>query len=744
LILKVFGVVQGVGFRPTVFRVANSLGAKGYVKNKGSYVEVGIDGHEDEFIERLEEELPVLARIDRIDKFKSESGEDFDEFVILTSEDGRRDPSIPPDVATCDSCLEEIFEAGNRRHMFPFTNCTDCGARFSLIEDFPYDRKHTSMDDFPLCETCGQEYKEPMDRRFHAQTISCYQDGPEYTLYDGRGKLLEKKDAVSRFAREIDSGKIGVAKSWGGMHIVSTLEAIPRLREWYQRPYKPFAIMVKDLETARKYSEVGDYEERLLTSFQAPIVLLQKKYGNHDDRLESVSPGLGNIGLYLPYTAIQHILFHHVQSDALVMTSANLPDEPMLIGNEDAFSLGLDLYLLHNRRIVSRVDDSVLIPYHGSSFFIRKSRGYVPKLLNVFHNHRILSLGAEENVTTSISKEGKVVTSQYIGNTQRYEVQNFLRESVERLLGLFGIDELDAVAIDLHPQYSTRKVGEEFAERFGVDLLEIQHHWAHASSLMVDDENEDPMIALSIDGVGYGPDGKIWGGEIIHSRLDSFERLGHLEYLPMIGGDLATKEPNRILFAIFQLLGISKDYFGSRESEVFEKALASAPQSCSLGRVLDALSAYLGVCQGMTYDGEPAIKLERYLDTGEPVHEFETEIVGSDPSTIRTLPLFERLDSISKGKELSESDKADVSRSFIEELMGRMVEISVLKAQEKDIKRIGITGGVSYSLPIVRIVSELVKESGMELVLHNSVPNGDGGISVGQNASAGSMIQDRV
>jgi hydrogenase maturation protein HypF len=744
LILKIFGVVQGVGFRPTVFRVANSMGVKGYVKNKGSYVEVGIEGEVDEFILKLEEELPVLARIDRIDKFERESGENFDDFVILTSEEGRRDTSIPPDVATCDSCLEEMLDPGNRRHMFPFTNCTDCGARFSLIEDFPYDRKHTSMDDFPLCETCGKEYKEPMDRRFHAQTISCHQDGPEYILYDGSGKLLEKEDAISRFASEIESGRIGVAKSWGGMHIVCTLETIPELRDWYRRPYKPFAVMVRDLETARKYAEVGDFEERLLTSFQAPIVLLQKKLGTHDDLLESVSPGLGNIGLYLPYTAIQHILFHYVQSDALVMTSANLPDEPMLIGNEDAFSLGLDLYLLHNRRIVSRVDDSVLIPFDGRSFFIRKSRGYVPNLLNVFHDHNILSLGAEENVTASVSKDGRVVTSQYLGNTQRYEVRNYLLESVDRLLGLFGIEELDAVAIDLHPQYSTRRVGEELAERFGVDILEIQHHWAHASSLMVDDESEEPMIALSIDGVGYGTDGKIWGGEIIHSKLDSFDRLGHLEYLPMIGGDLATKEPNRILFAIFQLLGESKDYFSSRESEVFEKALTSAPQSCSLGRVLDALSAYLGICQKMTYDGEPAIKLERSLDAGESVYEFETETVGSDPSTIRTIPLFERLDSIAKGKELSESDKADLSRSFIEELLGRMVEVSILQAQENGIKRIGMTGGVSYNIPIVRIVSKLIKESGMELVLHNSVPNGDGGISVGQNAVAGRLIQDSV
>jgi hydrogenase maturation protein HypF len=528
------------------------------------------------------------------------------------------------------------------------------------------------------------------------------------------------------------------------MHIVSTLDSAKGLREWYKRPYKPFAVMVRDLEAAREYAEIGEFEEGLLTSFQAPIVLLPKKYGIHDEILEVVSPGLGNVGLYLPYTAIQHILFHHIHSNALIMTSANLPDEPMLIENKDAFFLGLDLNLLHNRRIVSRVDDSVLIPFEGRRLFIRKSRGYVPRLLNVFHNKRVLSLGAEENVTASISNDGKVVTSQYIGNTQRYEVQNFLRDSIDRLLSLFGTTELDAVAIDHHPQYSTRKVGEEFSERFGVDIIEVQHHWAHASSLMVDNELNDPIVSMSIDGVGYGTDGKIWGGEVIYSQLDSFERLAHLEYIPMIGGDLATKEPKRILFAIFQLLGRSKDYFEQEETAVFEKAMDTSPQSCSMGRVLDALSAYLGICDRMTYDGEPAIKLERYLDAGKPTYDFETEIIGSDPSTIRTLPLFERLDTLAEDKQLTGTEKADLARSFIEELIKRMVEVSVLKAQERDTRIIGLTGGVSYSLPIVRMVDRFVKEAGMELALHNSVPNGDGGISVGQNAIAGNLLQDSV
>jgi hydrogenase maturation protein HypF len=740
VLLKIFGVVQGVGFRPTVFRVASSMGINGYVKNKGSYVEVCLDRDEEAFISKLKEELPILGRIDRVELIDSDCHEQFDDFVILSSEEGRRDPSIPPDVATCDSCRGEIFNPDDRRYMYPFTNCTDCGARYSLIEDFPYDRKHTSMGDFPLCSICTKEYREPGDRRFHAQTISCYDDGPKYVLYDRNGDVVNEGDPIARFAEEIDAGKIGVAKSWGGMHIVCKLDVIPRFREWYKRPYKPFAVMVRDLETARNYAHVGDHEEDLLTSFQAPIVLLQKRRGQYDDLLDQVSPGLGNIGLYLPYTAIQHILFDQVKSDSLVMTSANLPDEPMLIRNEDAFSLDLDLYLLHNRRIVSRVDDSVLIPFEGRKFFIRKSRGFVPTLLNVFHDMNILSVGAEENVTASISKEGRIVTSQYIGNTTRYEVQNFMRDSIDRLLSLFGIKELDAVAIDLHPQYTTRRLGEEFAERFGVDSMEVQHHWAHVSSLMVDNDYQEPLIALSVDGVGFGSDGRIWGGEILHSELDSFKRLGHLEYLPMIGGDLATKEPKRILFAIFHRLDLEKDYFSAQESEVFVKAIERSPQSCSLGRVLDALSAHLDICDRMTYDGEPAIKLERYLDEGRPKYDFKTEVEGSDPATIKTLPLFEQMDSLTAGRVLSESEKADISRSFIEELVGKMVDVCINQAEENDIRTIGLTGGVSYSLPIVRIIKNLLKKANMELLLHSSVPNGDGGISVGQNAIAGHLL----
>ncbi|UCD92920.1 MAG: carbamoyltransferase HypF, partial [Methanobacteriota archaeon] len=449
---------------------------------------------------------------------------------------------------------------------------------------------------------------------------------------------------------------------------------------------------------------------------------------------------LGNVGLYLPYTAMQHILFHHTKSDALVMTSANLPDEPMLTENQDAFSLGLDLYLLHNRRIVSRVDDSVLIPFESRNLFIRKSRGFVPDLLNAFHDRSVLSVGPEENVTASLSKDGKLITSQYIGNTTRYEVQNFLRNSIDRLIGLFGIEKIDAVAIDKHPMYTTRRIGEEFAERFGAEIIEVQHHWSHVAGLMTDNEWKDPLVSLSVDGVGYGLDGKIWGGEILLSRLDSFERLGHLEYIPLIGGDLATKEPKRLVFAIFQQMGVTKDYFEPHKAEIFSKAMDKSPQSCSLGRVLDALSSYLGICDLMTYDGEPAIRLERYLDAGRPQYEFQTEIEGSSPSVILTSPLFERLDSLAGGKELSEGEKADLSRSFVEELMVKMVEVCVNDAEEHGMKTIGLTGGVSYNLPITRIVKGLVEMSDMQLLLHNSVPNGDGGVSIGHNVIAGNLL----
>ena len=369
------GVVQGVGFRPTIYRIAKKLDLKGYVINKGSEVEVVIDKDKDEFIKQVKEHLPSIAKITDITEKKDERT--FNDFQILHSEKGERESLIPADVGICKDCLIELFDENDRRFHFPFTNCTVCGARYSVVKDVPYDRERTSMDEFLLCNDCQQEYKSPLNRRYHAQTISCPVCGPNYKLYDNDKKDLGEKQAIKRFANQIDSGKIGVIKSWGGMHLCCNLDQICRFREWYGRPQKAFAIMVKDIETAKKYGRITEHEEALLFSKSRPIVLVEKI------GLEEASPGLNTLGIFLPYTGLHYLLFSYLKSDALVMTSSNVPGEAMITTDEEAFSIDADIYLLHNRAIPNRVDDSVVRMWGSNTFFIRKSRGYVPEPIAV-------------------------------------------------------------------------------------------------------------------------------------------------------------------------------------------------------------------------------------------------------------------------------------------------------------------------------------------------------------------------
>ncbi|MFQ6106855.1 MAG: carbamoyltransferase HypF [Thermoplasmata archaeon] len=738
--LYLYGVVQGVGFRPTVYRVATSLGLKGYVRNNGSNVEVYLNEGEEEFLNKLRAELPPLARVDSVEKVAESCQEMFETFQIVHSVAGSKEASIPPDIALCEDCIREMLDREDRRYEYPFTNCTNCGARFSVIKDFPYDRKNTSMSIFELCPTCKEEYRDPLNRRFHAQTISCPHDGPRYLLYDDECVQVPASNPVKRFSELIDQGILGVVKSWGGMHVVCTLEQTRRLRKWYNRPSKPFAVMVRDVASAEKYAHVSEEARKLMTSPETPIVLVPKRRGEYDELLEDIAPGLDSIGLYVPYTGVQHLIFRNIRHDALVMTSANAPGEPMALNHDEAFRLGVEAYLLHNREIVNRIDDSVVIPFNGGRFFVRKSRGYVPKPIPIPHRGRILGVGAERNVTSSISREGELLISQYIGNTTHYGVFDFQMDATRKLMSLAGIAEIQAVAVDLHPMYTTRRVGKEFAKEFEADVMEIQHHWAHAVSLMVE-HGFDELVVLTFDGAGYGEDGSIWGGEAISARLDGYERFAHLQDIPLIGGDRAVLEPDRLVFGIFESLGDPKGIFDDEKSRVLRKAMTKAPMTSSFGRVLDALSAYLGVCHEATYDGEPAMRLERLLARGKLRFDFEVETKGANSLEIQTLPLFSQLDSIMMREETAPQLKADLAFSLVHALLEEFVDLSAHRADEAGSRRIGLSGGVTYDLPIVKMTSELARTRGLEVVLHNRIPNGDGGISTGQNVIAGMKLE---
>jgi len=403
-----------------------------------------------------------------------------------------------------------------------------------------------------------------------------------------------------------------------------------------------------------------------------------------------------------------------------------------MIQNKEVFNLGADVYLLHNRGIPNRVDDSVVRIWKGNTFFLRKSRSFVPEPIDVSYDKRVLSVGAGENITGAISVDKKMYVTQYIGNSKYYPTLEFLEQGLRHMMDLFmKKKKIDAISMDLHPGYDTRNVAKLFADEFLVPVFEAQHHWAHAVSLLVDN-NLDESVVLTLDGLGYGSDGTFWGGEVLISNFESFKRVGHLEYIPLLGGDQATRDPRRLVFAIFKKFGEEK-FFTANEATILTKMMDKAPISSSMGRVMDALSCYLDICTKRTYDGEPAMKLEKYLANGEPSYSFDAEMKDG---VIGTVDLFRQLDE-KIDKPLTEKEKADFVYSFVKTIIGNLSNIAIENAENNGFKTIGITGGVSYNIPITEMVEKQVKKAGLSLLVHNRVPNGDGGIAIGQNAITG-------
>ena len=708
------GTVQGVGFRPTVYRSAVKVGASGYVWNNGSDVVIDTDKGE-ELIRELTTNLPPLARIDFIEKTES----DYDGpqgFSIVGSKQSGEGASIPADSAICDDCIREMMSAG-RRHMYPFTTCTNCGPRFTLLRGMPYDRPLTVMDDFPLCDDCKKEFKDPLDRRFHHQTICCPVCGPKYRLENDDGPI-ETDDPISYLAEKLDDGCIAVVKGWGGMHICCNLEMLEKMRDWYGRKEKPFAIMVKDMESLKRYGSPTEFEEKLLLSPNRPIVLIEKI---PSEATELASPGLDNIGMFLPYTGMHHILFSKMKHDALVMTSANVPGEPMIVDDDRVKELHADYYLLHNQPILNRADDTVLRTFDGRTQFIRRSRGNVPFHIPIQYEGCAIGLGPQENLTASIGFNGSIWPTQYIGNGEKIGVPEYLEEAVRTQIGFLNCRP-SIIAMDLHPGYANRPLGKALSQEYGADLIEVQHHWAHAASLLVD-SGAERCVALTLDGTGHGDDGTAWGGEVLRADLDSYKRVAHLENIPLLGSERALYDLRRLRFAIDSMNGSENHDFTDSEAMVLRKLMDKSVTTSSFGRVLDALSYSLGVCRTRTYDGEPAMKLEPLLARGKKVEGFETETVNG---VIKTVHLFHD----------SKEKKEDIAFSVVHSIMEQLVLSAADDAASSGIGQIGLSGGVSYNRTISEIFVDLVKNAGFEPLLHNNVPNGDGGVSVGQAAIA--------
>ena len=789
------GIVQGVGFRPFVYRIATELELSGYVRNLGNVVEIIIQGSDDkiaDFIYKLQNELPPIAKINNLKTEELSDDEKYADFTIKESSDSFSGTSvIPPDLAICDKCLEEINDPSNRRYNYPFNACTDCGPRFTVIENVPYDRDKTTMDDFPLCDECEVEYKNPLDRRYHAEASCCEVCGPSLELYKNDNQTPVKvdcEDPLEETAKLLDEGKIFAIKGIGGTHLVANVmleDTVSLLRERLGRENQAFAVMSPDIETVKGYAIVSDAEEETLLSKERPIVILKKSESY--DFAQSVSPGLHNIGVMLPYAPLHHLLFNHTETPAYIMTSANVPGEPMMITNEEILKnldTIADYYLIHNRRILNRCDDSVARFRNNELAFIRRSRGYTPepydlkgKYTNLnpeFDNLNILALGPELDVTFTILKNSKAYVSQHIGNTNKYRTYEFLQEAIKHMMRITKTDSFDAIACDLHPQFFTTRLAKEYAEKYDCPLIPVQHHHAHGISLLNDhhtkDSTNDEMIIIAADGVGYGGDGNSWGGEILYTNIREYERTASLMPQKMPGGDLCTKYPVRMMAAI--LSNPNSDYESEKYTEDYVKELLNNNYidsfqhgaieikslfrqletnlnvgiNTSTGRVLDSVSTALHICDKRSYEGEASMKLESYAydykegDTLEDfpiiIKEYEDEngkrIILDTTAIMRYV-----VDKIEEGENLNKIAVAGQKAVSI-----GLAKLAIESAREKGIKTIGATGGVFYNEAITSHIKDAIEKEGFEFIQHiNSCP-GDGSVSLGQAIVAGVNLKN--
>ena len=740
LMILTQGIVQGVGFRPYVYRLATDLGLTGHVRNLGNVVEIIVEGDRtSDFVERLPKELPPIAKIDSMEVSEIDV-ENHSDFEIIESGDAYSGVSvIPPDIAICDKCLEEIRNPKDRRYKYPFNACTDCGPRFTVIESVPYDRVRTSMEDFPLCDDCLVEYKQPLDRRYHGEAICCSDCGPQMAIYKGSEKL-DVENPIRKGAEILKGGEILAIKGIGGTHLVVDAyndSAIKELRKRLNRPNQAFAVMCKDLESLEKYAQLSDKEIETITSNKRPIVILKKNEGYKFP--ESLSPGLHNIGVMLPYSPMHYLLFDEGDIDTYVMTSANIPGEPMMIENTEIINGVNDYSLVHNRRILNRCDDSVIRFRNNELSFIRRSRGYTPEPYTISYDVNdlnVLALGPELDVTFSIAKGDKAYPSQHIGNTNKPKTLAFLRKAIENMERITKINEFDVIACDMHPHFFTTRLAHELSEKHDAEVLPVQHHHAHSVAL-ANDHGIDEIISISADGVGYGSDGTSWGGEILYTDITSFERMAHLEPQLMPGGDVATKYPVKMLLSILKddnLIGKYTDYFKYGETEIRNikrqiEAGINVGVTTSTGRVLDSMAVALEICHERTYEGECSMKLESaaYYTTNE----LEIPVIIEDDQLNTTEILREVVRLYQKGEK-----KADIAAAGQVAVASGLSELALKCADKKNILDIGATGGVFYNEAITETVKNCIESNGYNFIQHLNTCAGDGSVSLGQSIVA--------
>ncbi len=774
--IHVSGVVQGVGFRPFVFGLAHRLELDGWVYNSSDGVDIEIQGRPEQleaFSAALQNEAPPLAHIDHvtIDAVPTESEPGF---AIRHSVTRPGASLIAPDVATCHDCLHELLNPTDRRYRYPFTNCTNCGPRFTIIEGLPYDRPMTTMREFPMCPDCQAEYDNPMDRRFHAQPNACAVCGPRVWMSTGGSAehfddaLSTAEDPFKAAASLLRLGGIIAIKGLGGFHLAcdaTNNQAVRWLRRRKGRPAKPFAVMMADMEMVQRYCQVGLQEADLLQSPAAPIVLLWRKPGT--DLALSIAPRNHTLGVMLPYTPLHHVLLREGPNGPcrpLVMTSGNHTDEPLAQNNEDAINeLGdiADAYLLHDRRIHTRCDDSVwmvaeLPGGERRPVPARRSRGYAPFPIKVRFRARkpILGAGGQMKNTLAILKEDQAFLSQHIGELDNLETLNFYRASVEHLQTIFEASPA-AVAHDLHPDYLSTRYARELAAERGLPLIPVQHHHAHIASCLADCEVEGPVIGVALDGTGYGTDGRIWGSEYLVADMVGFERVGHLEYLPLPGGEAAIHRPYRITLAYLQtLLGevpslpfreeISAEEQGIVAQQV--RSRLNTPLTSSCGRLFDAVAALIGVRGVVSYEAQAAIELEMVAVEGDSTapedwldrpYPFRIEQVD-EHWIIRAADLLaEIVDDVAAG-----IPPVAISRRFHATLAVITGQMCRLIRDQHGLDTVALSGGCFQNRLLLLLTAAALSHENFRVLTHGRVPPNDGGIALGQVAIAAHQLMD--
>ena len=768
--IELTGIVQGVGFRPFVYNLAVGHGLCGWVRNTSSGVQVHVEGSPlsvDAFVAELSSKAPPLARIESVAVFQR-TVEGAERFII---EESLPQPGVyqlvSPDIATCADCHRELFDPDNRRFGYPFANCTNCGPRFTIIEDIPYDRPKTTMREFPMCPECRAEYEDPTNRRFHAQPNACPTCGPHLSLVDKNGLPLERArqsavggdpEHITEASRLLKAGHILAIKGLGGFHLAcdaTNEEVVQLLRSRKRRPAKPFALMVESIEEIRRRCQVSSSEHELLTSSSAPIVLLRQILPT--DIAPGVAPKNNYLGVMLPYTPLHHLLMREV-GRPLVMTSGNLSEEPICGENEEALQrLGhlADAFLLHDRGISSRYDDSVwMVPALNVRQPIRRARGYAPNPVRLSSPApKVLALGAELKNTFCLTQDRYAFVSQHIGDLENLETLNHLTATVQLYERLFRFSP-EAIACDLHPDYMATRYAQERSRAQGTPLLKVQHHHAHIASCLADNSwpvDGSPVIGVALDGTGLGEDGQVWGGEFLIADYRLARRFGHLEYLPLPGGDSATRKPYRISLAYLQtLLGevpalSAFESVPAGELENIQRMVvrgANTPLTSSCGRLFDAVSALLGVCSETSYDAQAAIELE--MTAGDIDAESVTPYAFGldetpDGSILRLRPMFQgMIDDL-----LARRDVAAMSARFHRTVATMVTAMARLIRERHQLNTVALSGGCFQNRLLLRLCLEYLREEHFDVLVHRQVPSNDGGISLGQAVVARSRMAAR-